>query len=169
MSLIIESGAVVANAESYASVTELRAYAARRGVTVPATDPACELLLIKAIDYLQAQEGRFKGERTRRDQVLAWPRYSVVANGYSVDSNSIPVDIKNAQMALAIEAQTVDLMPTRDAADQRGPVTEETVDVLTTKYGPPAVNRSVTSFAKANGLLDKFYKFGGGQIAVVRA
>lgn len=169
MALTIETGSIVAGADSFVTVAELRAFATKRGATVPAGDPACEVLLVKAIDYLQAQERLFQGRRVRGDQPLCWPRYGVCVDDFWIAADAIPADIKSAQMALAIEAQTLDLLPTLDAASQVGPVTEESVDVLTVKYGAPAVNRTVSSFAKADGYLAKYFSGGKGQVRLIRA
>ena len=51
MALIIENGTIVANANSYATVAELRGYAALRGATVPTDDAQCEYMLIKAMPF----------------------------------------------------------------------------------------------------------------------
>lgn len=172
MALIQEDGSIVTDADTYATVTELRAYAAKRGLTVPANDSpgdaACEVLLIKAMDYLAAQSERWKGNKVQWDQPLDWPRYCVVVSGYELPSDEIPADIRNAQCQLAIDAQTLDLQPNIDAASQKGPVIEETVDVLSVKYAEPAANRSVSWFAKASGYLTKYYQSGAGQVRMVR-
>lgn len=169
MSLTIEDGSVVADAESYATVEELRAYASKRAASLPVGDDACEALLIKACDYLQSMEDRFQGMRTAPDQALAWPRDGVFVNGRNMPSDEIPADIKSAQMQLAIDAQTVDLQPTINAAAQTGPVIEETVDVLSVKYAQPTTQLTASVFAKANGLLAKFYRAGWNSIRVVRS
>lgn len=173
MALILETGASVAGADTYVTVQQLRAYAAKRGATLPATgatgDAACEVLLTKAMDYLQAQEHRYMGERTHFNQPLAWPRFDVEINGYDLDPNSIPDELKSAQMVLAIEAQALDLLPTLDAGAQQGPTTKEKVDVIEVEYAMPAVNRTVTWFAKADALLMKLCSRGGSTLAVTRA
>ena len=173
MSLIVEDGTIVNGADTFVTVAALRAYAAKRGATLPATgsagDAACEVLLIKAMDYIQGQEPRFKGERVFRDQDLCWPREEVVVNGFCIASNLIPSEVKQAQMVLAIEAQAIELQPTLDASEQRGPVTSEKVDVVEVSYAAPAVVRDRTAFAKADAFLHKLYKGGGSSLPVARA
>lgn len=168
MSLVVETGAIVEGADTFATVAELRVYAQKRGLTVPAGDEACEVLLIQAMDYLQAQEQRLKGIRVREEQPLAWPRVGVAVNGYEIPSTSIPADVKSAQMQLAIDAQTLDLQPNIDAAAQQGPVIEETVDVLTTKFAAPVQQLLTSRFTKADGLMAKFYARGLGEARVTR-
>ena len=48
--LIIEDGSIVANANSFATDAELKAYANIRGFVIPATQPAREALLVQAMD-----------------------------------------------------------------------------------------------------------------------
>ena len=169
MALIIEDGSIVAGADSYATLAELRAYAAKRGIALPTTDGDCEVLLIKAMDYLQGQEGRYKGSRVRADQPLAWPRVDVCVYGFYIATDAIPQALIDAQVSLAVEAQSLDLLPTVDPAAQKGPVTEETVDVITVKYGAPAVTLSAPAFAKADALLAPLYRAGGNQPRVIRS
>lgn len=169
MALIIEDGSIVSGADSYATVAELRAYAAKRGVTLPAEDSDCEALLIKAMDYLQSYEDRFKGSRVQATQPVSWPRVDVCVYGFYIAADAIPQALIDAQVSLAIEAQSLDLQPTVDPTSQKGAVTEETVDVITVKYAEPAVARSTPSFAKADALLAPLLKSGGSQIRVIRS
>lgn len=178
--LIVEDGSIVPGANSFSGVADLRTYAAQRGLTVPEDDEECKVLLILAMDWMAAQSERWKGQRVQLDQPLDWPRYGVSITGYGganvggfgygfeLPLDEIPADIKRGQMQLAIDVQTVDLQPIQDAASQRGPVTNETVDVISVSYAAPAVNRSVTWFMKADGFLAKFYGAGMNQVRMVR-
>ena len=74
MPLIVETGLIVPGADTYASVDDLRAYAAKRGASLPADDTDCEVLLVKAMDYLASKSERWKGQRVQLDQPLDWPR-----------------------------------------------------------------------------------------------
>lgn len=42
---------------SYASIVDLRAFAAGRGYTIPADDGECGMLLMQAMDFLEGQAG----------------------------------------------------------------------------------------------------------------
>ena len=172
MALTIETGAIVANADSYATVAELTTYAAARGQTIAATDAANEILLRKAMDYINAQEHRFQGERVdEEDQLHAFPRYNVCRGAFLLPHTEIPREVKYAQMALAIEAYTLDLLPTIDA-DEKGSVIEETVHgAVTLKYAAPAGGKVmwVSAFAKADALLATVYRNNGLQLLKSRA
>lgn len=131
MALIVEDGSNIANANSYAALTTARAYASARGLSLPADDAQLEALLIQAMDYVEAQRSRFQGVKANATQALQWPRTDVVIDGVDFPANAIPVELVNAQIRLAVEANAgVDLMPT-----QSGPfVVEDTTGPLTTKY-----------------------------------
>lgn len=164
MALIIEDGTGKADATSYVTADEARAYAAARGVTLDADDAVVEPLLVQAMDYLESMS--YKGHRTfPAVQALSWPRTCVVIDGAKLPvsgTGSIPRQLKAAQMQLSIEASTgIDLMPTTDGRV----VKREKVDVIETEYmtntdlgvgGLPG-----PSFAKVDALLAGLLATGG--------
>ena len=132
MALIVETGAIVANANSYVSLSDCRAYAAARALALPVPDADLEALLIGAMDYLEGQRARYQGAKVSPStQALQWPRTGVYIDGVAFSETSIPKELKDAQSRLACEKFAgVDIMPTKI-----GPfVSEETVGPLTTKY-----------------------------------
>lgn len=131
MALIIETGAQIANAESYVTAADVTGYATKRGLSLSSVaDGPVEALIIRAMDFLEAQESRFQGSRVSATQVLAWPRQDVQLNGFDFPSDSIPKVLKNALCQLAIDADKLDLMPTTDGRE----VVKEKVDVIETTY-----------------------------------
>lgn len=172
MALTIEDGSIVANADSYATVAELTAYAAARGQTIAGTDGANEILLRKAMDYINSQESRFQGYRVdEENQLHAFPRYNVYRGSFLLPSDEIPREAKYAQMALAIEAYTADLLPTIEA-DAKGSVIEERVEgAVTVKYAAPPGGTVmwVSAFAKADALLATLYRNNGLTLLKTRA
>jgi hypothetical protein len=135
MALIIETGAGVEGANSFATVAELRAFAALRGLAVPTADSDCERLLVLACEYLDSLETLFKGSRNDAEQALSWPRAEVYLFGsYVAFSNSaIPSAIKNAQCQLAVDSQTVTLLALQEDTRE---IVREKVDVIETEYAP---------------------------------
>ena len=137
ITITVEDGSNVANANSFVTVAEVRSYAVERGVTLSATDDDVAVQIIKAKDYLESFANRYQGEMTNADQALQWPRIDVYLYGSEVafPSNAIPKELKSAQCAaiLAI-AEGVDIMPNYSASNF---VTEETVGPITTKYADP--------------------------------
>lgn len=170
MGLNIEDGSIVEDADSYATVDELRAFAAKRGKVVPAGDEACETLLIRAMDWLEAQEQRFRGSRVYVDQPLSWPRTGVCRPNGNGDYplNEIPLALKQAQMALAIEVQKVEAQPTR-TPDTAGVVTSEKVGSLAVTYAEPSSSLTQPVFAGVEGFLINLMRGGTGTVRVVRA
>ena len=73
---------------SYASIVDLRAFAAGRGYTVPADDGECGQMLMQAMDYLEGKSWR--GQRSVASQPLSWPRSGVRFDGVDLPDDSIP-------------------------------------------------------------------------------
>jgi len=100
MTIIVEDGSIVANANSYVAASALSAYACDRGISLTV---APEILINKAMDYFESHSDRFKGERVSRDQPLSWPRTGVVLESWSWSSEEIPRQVISALLALCIE------------------------------------------------------------------
>lgn len=111
MTITVEDGSGIADANSYVTIADYRAYASQRGVSLPVADPDVEPQLIQAMDYLEIQP--WAGYPTYDDQALAWPRSGVYISGSEIAENAIPGKIKFAQMQLAIQVNAgVVLLPT---------------------------------------------------------
>lgn len=159
MALTIEDGTRVAGANSFATVAEARAYATERGLTLPATDPAVEQLLIRACDYLQSLEDRYKGARVDSTQALAWPRQAVYMFGdlEPLADTAIPSYLKAAQCQLAVDLNTTELMPLGASRE----VLSETVGPLSTTYARSGVTAQQPQPAKALSLLQPLMRTSG--------
>jgi hypothetical protein len=98
--LIIEDGTVVANANSWVTDAEYKAYAKLKGHSIPATQPERESNLANAYDFINfTYEDRLQGWRvTPQTQTGCMPRSDIYAYNLLVVSTSIPQDFKNAQM-----------------------------------------------------------------------
>lgn len=134
--LIIEDGTAKADAQSYATAAELVAFAAARGIDLPATEPEQEQLLINAIDYMESL--RYVGIRYTRDQALSWPRANAIVDGWYVAHNELPRQLKAAQLQLAIDSMTLDLMGNVVPSTERVVLEEEVEGAVAVKYAPPA-------------------------------
>ena len=121
--LIIEDGAGVPDAESYATAAELVVYGGKFGVRLPAEEAAQEALLRRAALVMEGMS--WKGRKTSRDQALAWPRRGVELDREIKPDNLIPARIKCGQMALAAEIHADDIDPIEQ---RKGAVTKEKVD-----------------------------------------
>lgn len=122
MALIVEDGTGVANANTYANLTTIRAYASARGVTLNADDATLEAHVHKAMDYLEGKELGLLS--------VSWPlKNDKLCNKVPLSETLARLSQAIAQLCMEQHAG-VDLAPTRTDAF----VVEETVGPLTTKY-----------------------------------
>jgi hypothetical protein len=146
MTLTVETGTGLPNAESYASVEQADAYHAKRlnAIWASLDAPTKEGLLIKATEYIVGQyRERWKGVRTNTTQALDWPRYNVqlpdVGFGQVaayVPSNVVPAEVVSACCWLALQASSGDLAPNLDRT-----IKQDTVGPITTIYSDGAPER----------------------------
>lgn len=132
MALIIEDGTQVVGANSYVTTTEIKAFATARGIVdFPTADADVEILSTLAMDYLEAKRSEYRGTKTSASQSLQYPREGSTVDGVLIANNIIPVELKNAQMQLTIEAHEFgDLAPSSDGYA----VAVEKVDVIEVQY-----------------------------------
>lgn len=135
--LIPETGAASATADTYSDLTQADSYHAARGNAAWAALTAAnkEAALRKATDYLeQSYRMRWAGWRMSTAQALSWPRAWVplVDTPYAWVSyyaqNVIPAQLVNACAELALRAAAADLAPDLKIRKDRvviGPITTE--------------------------------------------
>ena len=96
----------------------------------------CSVLLLKAMDYLE--DLNYKGFRFKQFQALKWPRYDVIIDGWPLLLNQIPAQLIYAQCALAIEYQTVELLPTGQPWDHGSVMSDAISGAVTESYADNA-------------------------------
>ena len=92
------------DADSYVSVDDAAAYAAKKGLSFPASpaEPA-EQALRRATAWLDSTYRiRFPGAATDVWQSLEWPRAGVIYRGQPLDEDVIPQQIKDATCEAAV-------------------------------------------------------------------
>jgi hypothetical protein len=160
ITITVEDGSNVTNANSYVSVANARAYAVDRGVTLSSTDDEVAAFLIHATDYLEAQGLKYQGEKAAiaagTTQALAWPRDCVVLDGVTFANNAIPQALINAQCALVL-AQNEGLVLQPNIKPQNY-VIESTVGPLTTKFADPTKTGVMPEFPAVDALLAPLFK-----------
>jgi hypothetical protein len=172
MSLVVETGSAISNAESLASVADFRAYFASIGVDVSAlTDTQVEQSLRKATNYMeQKYRERWLGYRVNLTQALSWPRswveikdapagYGQCVSYYAI--TDIPKQVAWSCCELAYRSTTQDLM-----ADKKQQVLSRTVGPLTTVYDKYSSQQ--TQYASIDAWLQPLLKIGGGGVQMVR-
>lgn len=129
MAIIVEDGSIVANANSYVTDAEFQTYAFERGKEIAASTLDRTALLLSATDWLAGMN--YQGLYVDADnQFLPFPRSQVYAYGRTIDSTSIPRELKYAQMEAAIAAFTIELVVNQST----GNVTKVKLDVMETEY-----------------------------------
>ena len=157
MALIIEDGSIVADANSYITLAEYRAYGEARGLTITTDDALAEQQLIRSMDHILTYEGDFQGYRVSDVQTLSFPRSPVYV--YGVDqSDIIPENLKNGQARFAYDAASSDLLVNSDGRE----VIETAVGPLKKKYNPSGTTNPQATFTEALAILDPLFKDGAG-------
>ncbi len=140
---------IVVGTDSYSSVADADTYWSNRNNSdwSAASTAEKEAALREATLYI---DGAFNFIGTQiTTNTLAWPRYDVFIEsgnfaGVSYNSTTIPPQIKNATIELALEALTARLAPT---LARGGAVKREKVDVVEVEYMDFAPSGKTFAFA----------------------
>lgn len=176
MPLVTETGAGLADAESYCSVDYADTYHEKRRNTSWAalSDDNKEANLRKATDYMLGEyRGRWLGRRVLTTQALDWPRVGVVIEDFiggagvapyglfQVDYTIVPVEVKNACAELALRAAfgtlTEDLSKT---------IVEEAVGPIRVKYDKNSVQH--TRYRQVDSMLSVYLTGGSAMVKLSR-
>ena len=168
--LIIETGAGLSDAESYASVTAADARCVSLGSTAWAglAESDKEIALRKAMIFMATYRTRWAGRRVYQHQALDWPRYNVVADGFIVPSNIVPADVVNACIDLAVRAGSgEDLLPDLDTGSNA--IKKDKTGPLETEYFQNTTDAR-ERFVAVDALLAPYFGSAGGgnSIKVIR-
>jgi hypothetical protein len=157
--IIVEDGTNIPNSNSYVTVIELDNFAALRGYTLPASTPDKEVLLIKGADYTESFRSNYQGKKTFSNQSLQFPRTGVYVDCYPVGGETIPQDLKNAQLQAAIEVSISggDIQPNTSKN-----IKKEKVDVIEVEYQDGNGSLYAPTFPKVDTYLEPLFKQGGG-------
>ena len=125
MAITVQTNDGLSTANSYVSVTDFDAYTMARGIAITGNP---EQLLLSAMDVLESKQ--YKSEPLNDAQSTLFPRMGV----------AIPRAIKQAQLMLAVAADTNDLL----SATTEQIAKREKVDVIEVEYfeNKDAVNGS---------------------------
>ena len=176
MPLNVETGSGSSVSDSYASTVDAETYHADRGMTnwATLTQTEKEAAMRRATDYMQqAYRNRWAGVRASTTQALDWPRwfvpildspgsYGSMPNYYS--ETAVPVEVKNACIAMALKAAAGDLAPDIDPQ-----VTSERVGPIEVQYFPGM--RQTVKYQAIDNMLAPVLKDGGSgsMVRLVRA
>ena len=100
MSLIVEDGNIIPDANSFISLVEARELALNYGIDLPVDDNEAEVKARQGYVWLSnTYEQSLKGVRVSKIQTGCFPRAEVYnVNDFDLDDDEIPNDIKLAQL-----------------------------------------------------------------------
>lgn len=128
--------------------------------TFAETDALKEAALRKATDFMrQIYRSRWQGVKVDEDQALDWPRYDVVVEGYAIDSDIVPTEVKNACAELALRASAGDLL-----ADQSQGVIREKVGQIEVEYDRNSPQQA--RYSAIDAMLAPYLLAGGSGISM---
>ena len=105
ITITIEDGTSVADANSYISVSEAKAMVLELGTDISATeDDDVARILIQSFRYLESREPDFSGEVVSSSQPSAWPRKEALRKcRIEIAEDEIPQELKDAQAFLVLK------------------------------------------------------------------
>lgn len=169
LELTVEDGSIVADANTYITLGEVRAYAEARAAVVSEDDAVLIPQVISAMDFLEAHRAEFQGSKVSKEQALQWPREDVTLDGFDVEETEIPKPLKDAQCQMVLEiAAGNDLQPNSTGRE----VIREKLDVLETQYQPSGTGAPpAPRFTRVAALLQPLLRSGasGALVSIGRA
>lgn len=94
MSLVVETGLNIVNANSYIAVADVRELLSGRGITVSDDDDVVSAVLYRGMDEIESLS--FAGTRSNDGQSLSWPRSGVSVDGVEIAADAIPAQLTKA-------------------------------------------------------------------------
>lgn len=159
VSMVIEDGSGVENANSYVALDYARQWALNRGVTLSADDEELKAQLISACDWIESNEERIKGMRVAASQSLSFPRAGIFLNGEEFPDNEIPTQVKQAQVSVAMAIAKGTIALPNVASEEA--IKSERVGPIATEYRTDAISVGETKFTQAESLLRPLYRSNG--------
>jgi hypothetical protein len=163
--LITETGAALADSESYCTVAFADQYHDARANTAWAALATAqkEAYLRRATEAMLAlYRERWKGVRATATQALDWPRLDVVVDTYARAADEVPQEVQKACAILALKAIAGDLDP-----DPTQAVQSKKVGPVEVSYFAPA--QALSLHKSVSNLLSPFLTGAGMSIRLVRA
>lgn len=102
VTLVVEDGTGLSNANTYITVEEAKEYASQRGIDL-GSDDAISANLILSADYMETR-GPYKGKVINVDQALEFPRTDLEYRGQSI--SGVPGNVKKAQAQLLLDIKS---------------------------------------------------------------
>ncbi len=147
MALVVETGAGLADADSYVILADARTLVSSFGMSLPTDDTEAEAALRNGALYIDLQEPMMCGRRVSATQALAFPRTGISLFGFPVSSTTIPKQVVRAQVIAAVEyGKGTDV---RASSDGRSTSMERVEGAVTVQYFDNGANGSTTTITAA--------------------
>lgn len=155
MPLIVEDGTGIEDANTYIDLADARALATLRGIDLSGDDAELSSQLVVAADRITSYEDRFTGRRATGIQGLSHPRKCSMRYGEAYPIDSIPKELKLAQITLAdYIASGFDVWAPIDLEG----VTREKVGPIETEYALAIASDGENPyFAQIEAILDPLF------------
>lgn len=164
--LIVETGAIVTDANTYVTAAEYISYASDLGITVTDTD-AFRVQLISAAQYIATKEPQLMGDLVKRYQPLSYPRNGLSdIQNFSWQSNEIPTLVKQCQMSLALDINAGEDLYNLSQSDSVGVRREVVVGAVEVEYALTDSQR-VAKRSRSQSLLAALMNNNGATIPLV--
>lgn len=161
VTLIVETGESIPNANSFLSLAEAVAMAASLQIVLPADEDEIKSKLIKATNYLETVAFKFQGNIKTLNQGLSFPRTGVYVQGLPLPDNSIPRNLKMAQFSV-FNAILQGFEPNQNVAVSELIIKDKT-DVLETTFANPVdYGIANTILVEADAFLLPLFKAASG-------
>jgi len=102
VTLIIEDGTGVVDANTYILLADARTLAEQYGWALPADDNDANISLVNGYNYLNTLENGMCGTRSYEDQTGAFPRDNCSCGNFAIASDVIKPEVKQAQVRAAV-------------------------------------------------------------------
>lgn len=166
MTIIVEDGSNVSNANSYVSLIGARAILNPLGQDLDANDVTAEQQLLNAVNYVEAFRARYQGWIATVGQPLQWPRIGVMIDDEWIDNDVIPQDLIDAQVFAAYEiTQGAILQP---SSSNLSISSEEVSGAVKISYFNTGAIDGSPILVRVNDSLNPLFRFGNSVLQGLR-
>lgn len=158
ITFIVEDGTGVDGATTYMDLAEAQDLADTFGLTWPVDTDQQQVALNKGAAFLERY--KYKGSKVSCTQGLKWPRADVYVECCEIPSDSVPDDIKQAQIYAAAYSASSELRATTSGRV----IASERVDVLEVSYFDNGKSNGVVSIPEVTDRISQY--LGGGNRAL---
>ena len=168
MALIVEDGTGLADADSYISLVDARAWGVKFGYTLPIDDEEANVSLRRGALDVDLFEDSFAGQRLNDTQSLAWVRINAYkCSGYNqipIDSDVVPNEAKYAQVIYA-NARFLGIT-VRANDDGLGVASKEVVGAVKVAYFDNGKTGKSINITEAEDMLSSLLCVGDGGLTI---